>query len=118
MQTANEILERASDLGWPMVVCDGGPTATETAWRHAAEFPGNRANLAAQLDGLEAAAHREAERKIAEAADDASRTAAYDPALAEEVRAEAAADLARYEAGRPARVEALLQRIADALEKR
>jgi len=116
----SQIMERALGLGCPMVVAGGGAISGEHAWRAAAAIPGLRDTLDQQLTELEAKVAADAARDARWAADDARRAevGACDPAAGEAFRAETTAELIRYEAERPARVEDLLKRILDALEKK
>jgi hypothetical protein len=91
----------------------------EEGWtRGLPDLPGYLADIEGQLAGAERGAAATAEQRGRWDADDARRAAATpDPALAEQERAEAAASLERYRAEHPRRVEALLERIARAVEK-
>ena len=119
MQT-QEIIGRAADLGWPLVVAGGGALQGERAWRAAAAIVGDHASLSAQLDALAQDERRRTDAEERRAAPDARRSESgtCDAAVAAEERAETAADFARRERERPRRIESLLNRILDALEKK
>lgn len=126
MHSESQIFERAADLArrgggkWPMAISRGVPIASEWAWKDEARDADVRDNLAAQLDALEAEAATAAERSAGWAADDRRREEAARPApeLEGQLLIEAEARHQEFVARRPERIEALLERIVAALEKR
>lgn len=120
MTQAKVILERAAALKFPPFIAAGASYQGEGPWRRFAEVPGYQPGLLARLETAEAERDRSAALGERDAERDADRAEAgtYDPDLAAAPLREAAEASERHEAGRPARIEALLERIADALEKR
>jgi hypothetical protein len=118
MQSAEQVLGRARAINFPLANTARGAIIGEPAWLAAVADPVVRADVAAQLEVLEEAHARTAERDARwRAADEDRATAATpDPALAEQFRREASEELARHRDARPERMEALAARTVALLE--
>ena len=116
---ANEVLARAAELSWPPVISGGGALGNERQWRAAASMPGNLANLAVQLDALEADRLRRDELAEKHGIEDTRKSDAVtlDLEAAAEEQRQAVDSLARYRAAAPDRLEALMHRQCALLEK-
>jgi hypothetical protein len=116
------VLLRAEALEFPAVTFANGSArlSGEDSWRRQMPdmLPGFLPEIARQLDAFEASQRRADDFEDRELARDARRVEAAtpDPALIEAERAEDLARLERYERERPARQEALLVEIRDALQ--
>lgn len=114
-----ELLGRANDLGFPMVVADGGPVVGERAWRAACAKSGLLASIGAQLDELEREHVRKADLDVQHGEQDQRRAAAdtLDVEASAQEQRQAVDSLARYRAAAPDRLEALMHRQCALLEK-